>query len=91
MNIRSQKFSQGIINHSVALNPTLSLEFLRYDRNVEMSAPVFGAFMAGMQVALVFDEQFCRMKASLQLFPDRCRAVLSHGRTSLKGFTVTLA
>lgn len=91
VNIRCQKFSQGIINHSVALNPTLSLEFLRYDRHVEMAAPIFSALMPGMEVALIFYEQFCRMKASLQFFPNQCRAVLGHGRTSLNGFTVTLA
>lgn len=91
MDVRFYQSVERIINHSVPLNPVLAFERCGNDGYVEVTPAIPGAFVPGMQMTLVFDEKFRWMKGRFQFRANACDAVVRHGRTSLKGFTVTLA
>jgi hypothetical protein len=48
VNVRREQPIQRIINHSVPLNPALTLECVGYNGYVEMASAILGAFVPRM-------------------------------------------
>ena len=91
MDVRFYQSAERIINHSVPLNPVSAFECRGNDGYVEMTLAIPGALVPGMQMTLVFDKKFRGIEGRFEFRADARDAVVRHGRTSLKGFTVTLA
>ena len=90
MDIGLQHFRQGIMNHAMPLDPAFARKCGRSNLNFEMAFPVLRTGVAGMQVALVLHQQVTRVECRAQKLVDPRASLLSHGRTSLNGLTVTL-
>jgi len=66
MYVCRHELSERRVNHSVAVDPTAVPKGISDDDHLEMTEAVFGASVTGMQVTLVFDEQFVRRKSVCQ-------------------------
>lgn len=81
-----------IIDHTMALNWTFAGKLFGNDMDDEVTAAP-GTGMTGVFVTFVDDLQLDGVKAGLKPFTDHrdALAVLTHGRTFLKGLTLTRA
>jgi hypothetical protein len=74
----------------VTLNSATPVESISNDNDLEMPTTCFGARMTSMQVALIFDEQMIGRECLSQQCLNPGGTIGAHGKTRLKGFTVTL-
>jgi len=91
MNFRVHHCPERVIDHPVARQRPYSHEGLGLDRYVKVAPAVPSAGMAGVQVALILYEQMRWCECGPENRLDSRDSILCHGRTLLKGFTVTLA
>ena len=57
MDVRFHQRAQRVIDHSMPLQRATAFESVRDDSDVEMPSTIPGTFVAGVQVALVLDQQ----------------------------------
>ncbi len=81
--------SQRVKDEPVSLDAGVAVEPVRDDVDCKMPFAILGACMAGMQVALVLDQQVRGFERICEDLFDFFGAFRAQGRTSLKGFTVT--
>ncbi len=74
----------------MTLQRAVSGKCFRDDRYLKMTGSALGAFMPGMQMALIFHLQHDRRKSLGEFRLYRSYALDGHGSTRLKGLTVTL-
>lgn len=82
---------QGCKDHAVAFDGPAARKGLGNDCHVEVPAAGPGAFMTGMQVALIFHQQLHWGERFRQPLFYRGDARAAHGNTLLNGLTVTFA
>lgn len=92
MNIGMHQISRGGIDQLMLFQRRFAGELRGTDDDTEVAFAFLRAGVAGMQMALILDLQMvdreCGSQALLKLQRAICRR-LSHGKTCLKGFTLT--
>jgi hypothetical protein len=83
------QIADGVVDEAMTLDRFQAGEFARDDSDPKVPAPIPGAGMSLVQVALVDNVHILRLQSGSQSRPDFHDAVCVHGSTSLKGFTVT--
>ena len=91
VNIGRHEIADGLVNETMALQRAQARETVRSDADMKVTAAVFRTFVTDVLVAFVDDLERGRLQCSFDTSPDFCDSGLVHGRTSLNGFTVTLA
>ena len=89
MNVGLHQAPERVVHHAMPLEQPAPIESIGDDPDLEMTAAVPGARVAGMQVTLVFDEYLARRKCGGQPGLDVVNAIAAHGSTGLNGLTVT--
>ena len=78
MYIRVHELAKGIINHSMPGNPVLSIKLIGHYSYIKVPLSFLCTFVAGVQVTLVFDQQFSWGKRLAQQLLNRFDAIRAH-------------
>jgi hypothetical protein len=65
-------------------------KYFGFDRYIKVPTPIACSGVPGVQVALILDEEVCRLEGLIQECLDLGDTIITHGSTLLNGFTVTL-
>ena len=80
---------EGIVNHSMPFQRRHTGKYRGYDIHRVMTATGFGAFVAGVQCAVITDFQAFGSEHGIQAFLNALHPVVHQGSTFLKGLTIT--
>jgi hypothetical protein len=91
VDIGLEQVCKGLMNHPMTLNSATPRKRRRHNPDREMPLPIPRTGVAGMQVALILDQQVDGRKRSRESCLDPVDTLATHGSTSLNGLTVTWA
>lgn len=89
VNIRVHHRIQCCKDHAVPFNGSTTLKSLGNNGHVEVPTAGLGAFMTGVQMALIFHQELYRREHVRKPFLYRRDPWAAHGNTRLNGLTDT--
>lgn len=75
----------------MAINAAFAVKSAGHDRDVKMTSAVLCTLVTGVQLTLIFEEQFGGLERIFQALADLLFPITRQGSTRLKGFTTTLS
>jgi hypothetical protein len=66
VNVGLDEVAERIINHSMAMQTVYALKNIRNNRDIEMSLAIACTLVPGVQVTLVFDQEFRWIEMHIQ-------------------------
>ena len=91
VNLGFHQVAESVVHEPMPLDQRFSGKGVRHDADVKVPFAVLRTGMAGMQVALVLDQQIIGTECCSETFRDVLLTITPQGNTYLNGLTTTRA